>query len=65
MKPLTKITALLAIGILVWQVSLTGSNRQRIGPGGIVRESDNARRVLYFMASGAALGILIRKREQG
>ena len=63
-----KLTALFAIGIAVWQINLTGSDR--LMRGCFLRpspcpEGDGARTTLYFMASGAALGILMRKKDQG
>ena len=64
----TKFTALLAIGIAVWQINLTGSDRLMRGclfRPSPCREGDSARTTLYFMASGAVLGILMRKQDQG
>ena len=65
----TKFTALLAIGIAVWQINLTGSDRRMMGcllvPASACREGDAARQMLYFAALGGALGVLTRKTEQG
>ena len=67
-----KISAFLFLAIAVWQVSITGSERLMkgynfTGPNaGPVprREADNARRTLYFMAGGAAVGLLLLKDKK-
>ena len=64
MNPLAKITGIAFIGILVWQVSLTGSGRMMRGclfQPSPCREGDSAKVLLYFAASGAVLAILTRK----
>ena len=65
MKVGTKLTALLAIAIGVWLVSETGSERMMLACGfGLpqpCKNADSARRTLYVMASGFALGVVMRK----
>ena len=64
MKVGTKLTALLAIAIGVWLVSETGSAKMTLACGfGLpqpCKKADSARRTLYVMASGFALGVVMR-----
>ena len=47
-----KIGGWLLSAIVIWQVSLTDTSN--------TRQADNARRLLYVIAGGTALGLLMR-----
>ncbi len=68
MKVGRKLTWLFALGIVVWQVSLTGSEKMTLACGFGVNQpcklANNARRTLYGMAGGAAIGLLMLKGKK-
>ena len=47
-----KLSVWMLSGLCIWQASLTGSSN--------IREADNARRLLYVVAGGSAIGVLMR-----
>ncbi|MDC0277612.1 hypothetical protein OAK87_01410 [bacterium] len=62
----TKLTALLFITVCFWQVTLTDSNKMKIGcwpAADPCKESDLARRNLYGWMGAAALGVILRKNK--
>ena len=64
MKFGTKLSALLLITVSVWLVSETGSEKMTLacsfGLAQPCQNADSARRTLYLIAAGSALGIVMR-----
>ena len=73
MKFKEKVPFWMAIGIAVYLVHQTGSERLMKGynftgpnKGPVLRkESDQSRETLYYMAGASALGLLFRKDKKG
>ena len=72
MNATQKFTYIFALGIAIWQVSLTGSEKlmkgynwtgPNSGPA-LRKQADQARTTLYFMAGGGIVGILMRNKKQ-
>ena len=62
MKIQQKIGGLFALGIAVYLVNQTGSERRMINGGTF---GDQARRYLYGMAGASALGLVFCKDKEG